>query len=116
VEYDSRYIRSHDFVGMVADAGEAEIAVDVRNRIRLGDHLEVIGPGMVTHSITLERMSDSDGHLLDTAHPNSRILLEVPFPAARYDLVRRERYQEMHTPLAARPDAGVAISAVPEVL
>jgi putative protease len=116
VEYDSRYIRSHDFVGMVVDAGEGEIAVDVRNRIRLGDRLEFIGPGMVTHSITLERMTDSDGHLLDTAHPNCRILLEASFPTARYDLVRRERQPEMHTPLAARPDASVAISAAPEVL
>jgi putative protease len=115
VEYDSRYIRSHDFVGMVADTGEGEVAVDVRNRIRCGDRLEFIGPGMVTHSITLERMTDCDGQLLETAHPNSRILLDVPFPTARYDLIRRERLPEM-TPPAARPGADAPISAVPEVL
>ena len=115
VEYDSRYIRSHDFVGMVAEAGEGEITIKVRNRIRLGDRLEFIGPGMVAHSITLERMTDSDGHFLDTAHPNSSILLDVPFPTARYDLVRRERLPEMLPP-TAQPDTAAMISLTTEVL
>jgi putative protease len=115
VGYDSRYIRTHDFVGLVAEAGEGEITIDVRNRIRRGDRVEFIGPGMVAHSLTLETMTDFDGQLLDTAHPNSRILLDVPFPSDRYDLVRRERLPEMTSP-AAPPDVVAPISAAPEDL
>jgi putative protease len=119
VEYDSRYLRSHDFVGVVAEAGDSdgggEIAVDVRNRIRRGDHLEFIGPGMVTHSLLLEKMTDCTGQHLDTAHPNSRIMLNVPFPTARLDLVRRERLPEM-TRSEAMPDIDAPLSAPPEVV
>ena len=119
VEYDARYIRSHDFVGMVGEAGEndciGQVSVDVRNRIRLGDRLEIIGPGMVSHAITLERMTDSAGHLLDTAHPNSRIMLDVPFPTACFDLVRRERLPEILSP-EAQPDTAAMISTTSEVL
>lgn len=100
VELDSRYIRSHDFVGVVAGVGDGLATIDVRNRICRDDHVEFIGPGMTTHDVKLEGMTDCEGKPLDAAHPNSRIVLDVPFPVSCYDLVRRRR-----------PDA--AMSAVP---
>ena len=110
VECYSRYIRSHDFVGVVAESGKGgPVTVDVRNRIRQGDRLEFIGPGMAAHAVTLEAMTDRDGNILDTAHPNSRILLDVTFPVARYDIVRRERFPE-GAATSAGPDGTDPIS------
>ncbi len=91
VEYDSRYIRSHDFVGLVEEVAEDGVAtIGVRNRIREGELLEIIGPRMAAHHHPLEGMTDEAGSPMSVAHPNSRVLLPLPFPVARYDLVRRE--------------------------
>lgn len=96
VELDSRYLRSHDFVGVVQAvdaAGAATIAV--RNRIKRGDVLEVIGPRMAANSLRLEEMTTEEGVPLDVAQPNSRIKSTVTFPVQPHDLVRRERQTVM---------------------
>ncbi|MFZ3207284.1 MAG: U32 family peptidase [Geobacteraceae bacterium] len=90
-EFHSRYIRSHDFVGIVEDADPAAVLVGVRNRLELGDTLEFIGHGMTSVSHTLLEMTNETGEPLQVAHPNQRILLRLPFPVERYDLIRREK-------------------------
>ncbi|MCM2359365.1 MAG: U32 family peptidase [Geobacteraceae bacterium] len=92
LELHSRYIRSHDFVGVVEathPGGAAVVAV--RNRIEAGDELEFIGRGMAVQRHLLERMTDEEGTPLRMAHPNSRIILTLPFPVERYDIIRREK-------------------------
>jgi len=95
-EYDSAYIRSHEFVGLVEGRhADGSTLIDVRNRIRIGDELEFIGPGMRSARLTVDRL-----HLLDqkgcvgeapSANPNQRILLDLPFAAEPFDLIRREK-------------------------
>lgn len=92
VELDSRYVRSHDFVGMIeAVDSQGGATVGVRNRIRTGETLEVIGPRMAASSLLLSAMTSEEGLSQDVAHPNSRIRVVFPFPVQRYDIVRRER-------------------------
>jgi len=96
-EYDSSYLRSHEFVGLVSDVGEdGEIVVEVRNRIRSGDELEFIGRDMSSHRLTMSEMTvegrEHDG-LVEVAHPNQRIRLRVPFPVERLDMLRREKLE-----------------------
>lgn len=90
-EFHSRYIRSHDFVGIVEDADSAAVLVGVRNRLELGDALEFIGRGMTSFSHTLLEMTNENGEPLQVAHPNQRIRLRLPFKVAQYDLIRREK-------------------------
>ncbi len=91
VELDSRYVRSHDFVGMVESVTDDGVAtVGVRNRILIGDKLEVIGPRMTASTLTLETMTSQEGLPLSVAHPNSRIKVALPFSVQENDLVRRE--------------------------
>jgi putative protease len=95
-EYDSAYIRSHDFVGVVDEVrGDGTLLVSVRNRIKTGDLIEFIGPGMRVDSLTLQQFSvlPERGTALPTevANPNSRILLSVPFAVEAGDLLRREK-------------------------
>ncbi|MDD2850570.1 MAG: U32 family peptidase [Desulfuromonadaceae bacterium] len=95
-EYDSAYIRSHDFVGVVDEVRcDGMLLVSVRNRITAGDELEFIGPAMRSDTVTLlqffilpERGSAVPA---EVAHPNSRILLKVPFVVEAGDLLRREK-------------------------
>ncbi|MBK5274433.1 MAG: U32 family peptidase [Desulfuromonadales bacterium] len=93
-EYDSAYLRSHEFVGVVQDLlpdGRALIAV--RNRISAGDRLEVIGPAMRADHITIGGMtllSPGESEIA-VANPNQTIALSLPFKVEPLDLLRREK-------------------------
>lgn len=95
-DYHSAYIRSHEFVGRVEELrGDGSAVVGVRNRIRVGDDLEFIGPGMRSHTLHVERLLllDEQGHTsaATAANPNQRILMQVPFTTDLFDLLRREK-------------------------
>lgn len=95
-EYESAYIRSHEFVGLVEERREDGASViAVRNRIRIGDELEFVGPGMRSDRLTVERLRllDQQGceSEVESVNPNQRILMELPFAAEAGDLIRREK-------------------------
>lgn len=95
-EYQSAYIRSHDFVGVVDEVqGDGTLLISVRNRIKAGDVIEFIGPGMRSDTLTLQHFSTlperGDAIRAEVANPNSRILLTVPFAVDAGDLLRREK-------------------------
>jgi putative protease len=95
-EYDSAYIRSHEFVGLVEERHtDDSTVIEVRNRIRMGDELEFIGPGMRSARLTVDRLCllDQQGCLneAESVNPNQRILMDLPFTAEPFDLIRREK-------------------------
>jgi putative protease len=94
-EYQSAYIRSHDFVGVVEEIRDGgTIVVCVRNRIKAGDLIEFIGPKMRSNVFTLQHFStlSERGTAIpaEVAHPNQQILLTVPFTVEFKDILRRE--------------------------
>jgi putative protease len=90
-EYHSAYLRSHQFVGLVEEMhGDGTATVGVRNRIKPGDTLEIMGPGMRTDTLTVTGLHDENGHPLAAANPNQRIRMAVPATAAPLDMLRRE--------------------------
>jgi putative protease len=92
LEVHSRYIRTHDFVGVVEEAlPDGSFLVGVRNRLAVGETLEFIGRGMAAATLILQEMTDEAGEPLPVANPNQRVRLRTPFPAAQYDLIRREK-------------------------
>ena len=95
-EYQSAYIRSHDFVGVVDEVrSDGTLLVSVRNRIKTGDIIEYIGPGMRSDSLVLQNFSTlperGSAVPAEVANPNQRILLTVPFAVEAGDLLRREK-------------------------
>ncbi len=95
-DYDSAYIRSHEFVGVVLDVmPDGRALVGVRNRIESADELELIGPDMACGTLTLGQLTligpDGAESPADAANPNQQILLRTPGPVAPYDLLRREK-------------------------
>ncbi|MBL0224363.1 MAG: U32 family peptidase [Geobacteraceae bacterium] len=95
-EYDSAYIRSHEFVGLVEErCADGATVVEVRNRIQVGDGLEFIGPGMRSARLTVDRLRllDRQGGVseVDSVNPNQRIIMKLPFAAEPSDLIRREK-------------------------
>jgi len=97
-EYESAYIRSHDFVGVVDEVrGDGTLLVSVRNRIKSGDVIEFIGPGMRSDTLILQQFSTlperGAAFPAEFANPNQRILLTVPFAVKAGDLLRREKVE-----------------------
>jgi putative protease len=95
-EYESAYIRSHDFVGVVDEVrNDGTLLISVRNRIKSGDLIECIGPGMRSDTLQLQQFSILPDRGATTpaevANPNQRILLSVPFAVEAGDLLRREK-------------------------
>jgi U32 family peptidase len=91
-EYWSDYVRTFEFVALVeGEAGPGATLIGVRNRMQLGDRLELIGQGSSFSSFTLTHMEDEYGVPLRVAHPNQRIVLTGLPEAGRFDLIRREK-------------------------
>ena len=94
-EYQSAYIRSHEFVGVIEEVRpDGTLLVGVRNRIRTGDTLDLIGPGMRAETLIVPTFSTitEKGTMTaaEAANPNQHIILSVPFHAVAGDLLRRE--------------------------
>ena len=91
-EYLSSYVRNFEFVAIVegkAPCGGTLVAV--RNRLQLGDTLELIGQGCSFSSFTLTRMQSETGLPVQVAHPNQRVVLTGLSDAGRFDLIRRDK-------------------------
>ncbi|MFZ3157231.1 MAG: U32 family peptidase [Smithella sp.] len=75
---DIKYIQTHEPVGVVLqyDAVRKSILLGIRNRIKIGDCLEILLPGD-TFSLTINDMTDKNGNKLSEAHSGSEIY--VPF-------------------------------------
>jgi len=88
-EYDAAYLRSHLFVGVVEHVNmDGTCTVGVRNRIRTGDSLEIMGPKMRNDSVVIAWMTDEKGNRLEVANPNQRVIMQLPPATAPYDLLR----------------------------
>jgi len=88
-EYDGAYLRSHLFVGVVEQMNsDGTCTVGVRNRIRTGDSIEIMGPRMRNDSVTISRMSDEKGNIVESANPNQKVIMKLPSSTAPYDLLR----------------------------
>jgi putative protease len=83
-------------VGLVEELqSDGSAVIAVRNRIRVGDELEFIGPGMRSTRLTVDRLRLLDQHGRvseeDSVNPNQRILMKLPFTVEPLDLIRREK-------------------------
>ena len=91
-EYLSSYVRNFEFVAIVeGEAPDGGTLVGVRNRLRLGDTLELIGQGASFSGFTLTEMKNELGVPMQVANPNQRVVLSGLADAKRFDLIRREK-------------------------
>ena len=89
---DSRYRRSHDFLGIVrAKRTENEFLVEGRNRFCSGDTIEIIGPNMRQHELHLEQAHTEAGLPCSVIQPNARVWMHLPPGTQVGDMLRREK-------------------------
>ena len=91
---DSSYIRGYDFVGMILDYDpETKIAtIEQRNRIFVGEEVEVFGPGKDYFTQKIENMWDKDDNEIEVApHAQQILKIKMDYPVEKYDLIRKGR-------------------------
>src|SRR5699024_9180608 len=79
----SSYIRGYDYVGLVLDYDEeSNIAtIEQRNRIFVGDEVEIFGPGKEYFTQTIKNMWDEEGKEIDVApHPQQIFKIKMTKP------------------------------------
>lgn len=90
----SSYIRKYDFVGLVLDYDkQTEIAtIEQRNRMFVGDEIEVFGPNKEFFVQKIEYMWDNNGEEIDVApHPQQIIKMKMKKPVENWDIIRKAR-------------------------
>ena len=88
----SKYIRTHDFVGIVRgyDLKTRIAVVEQRNRMFVGDEVEIIG-AKVQFTQRIEKMWDEEGKEIEVApHPQMIVKIPVINPVEELYILRRE--------------------------
>lgn len=90
----SSYIRTYDFVGLVLDYNEGTgiASIEQRNRIFVGDEIEVFGPNKEHFNQVIEKMWDKEGNEIEVA-PHAQQIIEIKMdkPVTTWDIIRKPR-------------------------
>lgn len=89
----SAYIRKYDFVGLVLDYNEKDktALIEQRNRIFVGDEVEVVPPKGDYFVQKVEWMKNQEGEFINSA-PHAQMIITMPMnkPVERYSILRRK--------------------------
>jgi len=88
------YVRDYAFVGLVLDYdSKTGIAtVEQRNKMLVGDEIEVIGPRREMFTQKIEKMWNDEGvEILSAPHPQQIVTIKMERPVEKHDILRRER-------------------------
>lgn len=93
----SSYVRDFAFIGMVLDydphTGLA--TVEQRNKMVVGDEIEIIGPNKEMFTQRIEKLWNDQGEEIDAApHPQQIVKMYTAQPVSRFDILRRERKED----------------------
>ena len=89
----SSYIRNYDFVGIVRgyDENTGLATVEQRNKMVVGDEIEVIGPFVKTMNAKIEKIYNEDGEEIESApHPRQIVKLKLDIKVEENYMLRRE--------------------------
>jgi putative protease len=90
----SSYLRDYAFIGLVLDYDDKTglATVEQRNRMLVGDEIEVIGPHRQLFTQKLEKMWNDEGEEISAApHPQQIVSIKMDKPVEKNDILRRER-------------------------
>ncbi|RBP46685.1 peptidase U32 family protein [Garciella nitratireducens] len=92
--YDkSTYIKNYNFIGIVLDYDpKTQIAtIEQRNRIVIGDEIEIMSPHREYFSQKIEKIWDEEGNSIDAApHPQQIIKIKTEHPVSFRDILRKQ--------------------------
>ena len=90
----SAYTRDYSFIGMVKDydAETGMAVVEQRNKMVLGDEIEVFGPGRDFFTQKLDVLLDEEGEPIEAApHPQQIVHIRMDQPVAEKYILRKRK-------------------------
>lgn len=93
----SSYVRDYAFVGVVQDydAASGIAIIEQRNKLSVGEKIEIIGPHKKMFTQTIEKMWDNEGSEITSApHPQQIFKMKMDKEVEKYDIIRRERNED----------------------
>jgi len=93
---EARYLKTRELIGVVHDCaqqptGGYRATFELRNRVQVGEELEVISPAIPVRRFQIDALFDEQGAPVELANVAMRIYqVEVPFELTSYDLLRKE--------------------------
>lgn len=93
--YDtSAYVRNYDFVGIVLEFDQEKgiAKIEQRNRMDVGDTIEIMSPKKRHTSQRIDNMWDEEGNPIDSApHPQQIIYMKMDHSVSPWNLLRKPR-------------------------
>ncbi len=88
----SSYEQPYDFVGVATGCDAGQLSVDVRNRLRSGDVVEILQPTRPVLQYTIPTMRRTDtGENVTEAHANTEVTMAVEVEIQPRSILRRSR-------------------------
>ncbi|MDR1773316.1 MAG: U32 family peptidase [Clostridioides sp.] len=86
------YVRNYDFIGIVKSVQEDGLVItEQRNKMCVGDEIEIIGPNKETMYTKIEEMYDEEGNPIESApHPRQIVKLKLGVEVAENYMLRKE--------------------------
>ena len=88
---DIGYLRDKAYLATVLSYDEktGEAFCVQKNKMKIGEHLELLTPGKVGIPFSLENMFDEEHSPIDaTPHPHMKFYVKMPFPVQEGDIIR----------------------------
>ena len=87
---NSRYIREWQVVALVTDCDEeGNATLSLRNKFRIGDVVELVGPDLRPFSMTVPQMTDTEGQLLEEPrNPQMTFHMKLPRRVPPFTVLR----------------------------
>ncbi|MDP2844398.1 MAG: U32 family peptidase C-terminal domain-containing protein, partial [Acetobacterium sp.] len=89
----SSYTRHYDFVGLVLEYDETTgmALIEQRNKVVLGDQIEIMIPGKGFFTQRIEILTDKSGAEIEsTPHPKMLYYLKMQMPVKAMDIIRKQ--------------------------
>ena len=86
------YVRNYDFIGIVRETEDEDglIVVEQRNKMCVGDEIEVMGPYKETMFTKIEEMYNEEGDAIESApHPRQIVKLKLSVKVGKDYMLRK---------------------------
>ncbi|MEW6536108.1 MAG: U32 family peptidase [Candidatus Auribacterota bacterium] len=88
IKIEGKYIQQYVFMGIIKNPVNGTFRLDPRNKIRRGDHIEIIGPNRANDRITTVTKIIRDNTEQTDANPNQISEITVDIPVCHGEIMR----------------------------
>jgi len=89
VTANNGYLNDKAYLAVVTEVTDGKIKLGQRNKMSLGDSVEIVTPGMVGRAFKVNALYDESGAKIEsTPHPYMEFFMEIPYEAHVGDIIR----------------------------